>query len=102
LLLAPTAPHLAEELWTRTGHPYSIHQSPWPKWDEELTLERQITLVVQIDGKVRDKVVVPVSITEAEAEQLALSRDRVKSLLKDKEVTKTIFVPEKLVNLVTK
>jgi len=102
LLLAPTAPHLAEELWIRTGHPYSIHQSSWPEWDEELTLEEQITLVVQIDGKVRDKVVVPASITEAEAQQLVLSRDRVKSFLKDKEVTKTIFAPKKLVNLVTK
>jgi leucyl-tRNA synthetase len=102
LLLAPTAPHLAEELWTRTGHPYSIHQSSWPKWDEELTLEEQITLVVQIDGKVRDKVVVPASITEAEACELALSRDKVRFFLKDKEVTKTIFAPKRLVNLVTK
>ena len=52
LLLAPTAPHLTEELWERTGHTYSIHNQPWPKWDEELAKEEEVTLVIQVNGKV--------------------------------------------------
>jgi leucyl-tRNA synthetase len=102
LLLAPTAPHLCEELWTRTGHPYSIHRQPFPKWDEELAAEEQNTLVIQINGKVRDKVAVPVSITEKEAQELALSQPRVKAFLEGKQLTSVIYVPHKLVNLVVK
>jgi leucyl-tRNA synthetase len=100
LLLAPTAPHLAEELWTRTGHPYSVHNQSFPAWDEILAAEEQITLVIQVDGKLRDKVIVPVSIIESEARELALSRERVKSHLKDREVNKVIYIPQKLVNIV--
>ncbi|MFC2049592.1 leucine--tRNA ligase [Chloroflexota bacterium] len=102
LLLAPTAPHLTEELWERTGHAYSIHNHPWPKWDEELAKEKEVTLVIQVNGKVRDKVTVPVSITEAEAKELALSRERVKAYLKDKEAAKIIYVPQRLVNIVVR
>ena len=100
LLLAPTAPHMCEELWSRTGHPYSIHQQPFPVWDEQLAAEEEITLVVQINGKVRDKVCVPASINEAEAREMALSQPRVKAHLEGKEVTRLIYVPGKLVNLV--
>ena len=100
LLMAPTAPHLTEELWERTGHTYSIHNQPWPKWDEELAKEEEVTLVIQVNGKVRDKVTVPVSITEAEAKELALSRERVKAYLKDNEAAKIIYVPQRLVNIV--
>jgi leucyl-tRNA synthetase len=102
LLLAPTAPHLCEELWTRTGHPYSIHKQPFPKWDDELAAEEQTTLVIQVNGKVRDKVTVPVSITEKEAQELALSQPRVKAFLEGKQLTSVIYVPHKLVNLVVK
>jgi len=101
LLLAPTAPHLAEELWTRTGHPYSIHNQKFPTWDEELTREEEFTLIIQINGKVRDKVSVPTSITEDEVVKLALSRERVKLYLNEKKVLRTIYVPYKLVNIVT-
>jgi leucyl-tRNA synthetase len=100
LLLAPTAPHLAEELWTRTGHPYSVHQQSFPIWREDLAAEEQITLVIQVNGKLRDKIVVPASITGAEARELALSQPRVKAHLEGKEITKVIYVPQRLVNLV--
>jgi leucyl-tRNA synthetase len=100
LLLAPTAPHLTEELWERTGHPYSIHNQPWPEWDEELAKEEEVTLVIQVNGKLRDKVTVPVSITEAEAKDLALSRERIKLYIKDNKVAKIIYVPQRLVNIV--
>jgi leucyl-tRNA synthetase len=100
LLLAPTAPHLTEELWERTGHHYSIHNQPWPKWDEKLAKEEEVTLVIQVNGKLRDRVTVPVSITEAEARELALSRERIKAYVKDNKVAKIIYVPQRLVNIV--
>jgi leucyl-tRNA synthetase len=90
LLLAPTAPHLTEELWAKIGRPYSIHNQTWPKWDEELAKEEEITLVIQVNGKLRDKVTVPVSITEAEAKELALSRERIKAYVQDKNIARII------------
>jgi len=102
LLLAPTAPHLAEELWQQTGHDYSIHNQSWPRWDEELAREEEITLVVQVNGKLRDRVVVPVSITEDEAKQKALDSQRVKTYLGGRQVAKVIYVPGRLVNLVVR
>jgi len=100
LLLAPTAPHLAEELWNRTGHPYSIHNQSWPEYDEELAKEEEITLVIQINGKLRDKVLVPASIGEVEAKELALSQERVKAYIDDKKLTRVIYVPKRVVNIV--
>jgi leucyl-tRNA synthetase len=100
LLLAPTAPHLAEELWNRTGHPYSIHNQPWPEYDEELVKEEEITLVIQVNGKLRDKVLVPASISEVEAKELALGRERVKAYIDGKKLTRVIYVPKRVVNIV--
>jgi len=102
LLLAPTAPHLAEELWAKTGHPYSIHNQSWPKFDEELAREEEITLVIQVNGKLRDKLTVPVSITETEARELALGRERVKAHTDGKKITNIICVPGRLVNIVAR
>jgi len=102
LLLAPTAPHLAEELWQRTEHEYSIHNQSWPEWDEALARDEEITLVVQVNGKLRDRIMVPASITEAEARQIALERQRVKAYLEGKEITDIIYVPGRLVNLVVR
>jgi leucyl-tRNA synthetase len=100
LLLAPIAPHLAEELWVRTGHPYSIHNQQWPGYDEELAKEEQITLVIQVNGKVRDRVVVPASISEAEAKELALGREKIKAYLDGKKLSRIVYVPRRLVNIV--
>jgi len=100
LLIAPTAPHLAEELWQRTGHEYSIHNQNWPQWNEELARDEQITLVIQVNGKLRDRIVVPASIAEAEAREIALGREKVKTYLEGKEIVKVIHVPGRLVNLV--
>ena len=102
LLLAPTAPHLAEELWQRTGHDYSIHNQSWPEWDVELARDEEITLVVQVNGKLRDRITVPAVITEAEAKQLAVESKRLKPHLEGKEVLKIKYVPQKLVNLVVR
>ncbi len=100
LLLAPTAPHLAEELWARTGHSYTIHNQPWPEYDQELAKEEEITLVIQINGKLRDKLLVPASISEAEAKELALNRERVKAYIDGKKLTRVIYVPRRVVNIV--
>jgi leucyl-tRNA synthetase len=100
LLLAPAAPHLAEELWNITGHPYSIHSQPWPKYNEELAKEEEITLVIQVNGKLRDKALVPASISEVEAKELALGRERVKAYIGDKKLGGVIYVPKRVVNIV--
>ncbi len=102
LMLAPFAPHLAEELWERTGHPYSIHNQRFPSWDETLAAEEVITLVVQVDGKVRDKIEVPVTISEDEAKRLAMESPRVKTHLNGKQVARLVYVPGRLVNVVTR
>jgi leucyl-tRNA synthetase len=102
LLLAPTAPHLTEELWEMTGHAYSIHNQAWPKWDAGLAKEDEITLVVQVNGKLRDRITVPASISEAAAKEAAQSSDKVKTFLTGKTVAQVIYVPGKLVNLVVR
>jgi leucyl-tRNA synthetase len=102
LLLAPTAPHLAEELWQRTGHSYSIHNQSWPQWDEELAKDEEITLVIQVNGKLRDRIVVPASISEAQARHLALESQRVKAHLEGKEIIRMIYVQGRLLNLVVR
>jgi leucyl-tRNA synthetase len=102
LLLAPTAPHLTEELWMRTGHPYSIHNKSFPVWEEDLVVDEKVTLVIQVNGKLRDKVLVPADIGEMEARELALSQPKVKAHLEGREVAKVIYVPQGLVNLVVR
>ena len=101
-LLAPTAPHLTEELWGEKGYSYSIHNQPFPDWDEELAKEEEITLVIQVNGKVRDRVMVPAEVTEEEAKELALGSERVKSQLDGKRLNRVIYVPGRLVNIVAK
>jgi len=102
LMLAPCCPHIAEELWARTGRPYSVHQQSWPEYDEELAAEEVITLVVQVNGKLRDRIAVPVSISEDEAKDKALASPKVKSHTEGKKIVKTIYVPGRLVNIVVK
>jgi len=100
-LLAPTAPHLTEELWERTGRRYSIHNQPWPQWDETLAKDEEITLVVQVNGKLRDRITVPVSITEAELPQLLQEKaTKATAYLEGKKILKQIYVPGRLINFV--
>ena len=100
LLLAPIAPHVAEELWERAGHPYSIHQQAFPKWDDDLAAEEEITLVVQVNGRVRDRTSVAAGIDEEEAKTLALNSQRVQAHLDGKTVRNVVYVPGRLVNIV--
>ncbi|MDP6103021.1 MAG: class I tRNA ligase family protein, partial [Dehalococcoidia bacterium] len=77
LMMAPLAPHMAEELWERTGNAYSVHQRSWPEWDQALAADEVFTLVVQVNGRLRDRIDLPVSATEDEAREAALSSQRV-------------------------
>ncbi|MBI4236267.1 MAG: class I tRNA ligase family protein, partial [Chloroflexi bacterium] len=102
LLLAPIAPHLTEELWTTTGHSYSIHSQPWPAWDEALARQEKVTLVIQVDGKLRDRLTVPAEISEEEARRAALESERVRPLLAGRLPARVVYVPGRLVNVVTR
>ncbi|KPK24415.1 MAG: leucine--tRNA ligase, partial [Dehalococcoidia bacterium SG8_51_3] len=99
-LLAPAAPHLAEELWNITGHPYSVHNQSWPEYVEELAKEEEVTLVIQVNGRVRDKVLVAASIGEAEAKELALGRERVRAYVGGRMPTRIVYAPKRVVNIV--
>src|SRR5205823_3513531 len=79
LLLAPLAPHVAEEMWERLGQPYSVHRQPWPAWDEELAAEETVEVVVQINGKLRDRLSVPAGLDQVEVERQALALPRVQA-----------------------
>ena len=100
--MAPSCPHIAEELWQKTGGQYSLHNQLWPEWNEELAKEDEITLVVQVNGKLRDKISVPASISEEEAKETAASQPKAGAHLEGREVVKVIYVPGKLVNFVVK
>ena len=102
LLAAPMAPHITEELWERTGHEYSIHQQLLPEWDPELAADEVFTLVVQVNGRLRDRIQAPADISEEAAKELALGSDVVEPHLEGKTVAKVIYVPGKLVNIVAK
>ena len=102
LMLAPCCPHVAEELWARTGRPYSVHQQSWPTWSEELAAEEVITLVVQVNGKLRDRLEAPVDISAEEAKELALASGGAQRHLEGLEVKKVVYVPGRLVNIVAK
>jgi leucyl-tRNA synthetase len=100
LLLSPFTPHIAEELWHQHGHPQSILREAWPSYDPTLTQEEEITVVVQVNGRVRSRLTVPASIAEDELRQAALQHERIQEWLSGKTVHKVIVVPQRLVNIV--
>ncbi len=100
-MMAPVTPHIAEELWEYFGKPYSIHQQRWPEVDLAAAVEELITLIVQVDGKLRDRITVQVDISEEEAKRRALESEAVKKFLEGKPPRKVIVVPHRLVNIVT-
>ncbi len=103
LMLAPSAPYIAEEMWSRTGHEYSIHGQSWPTWDDELARMETFTLVVQVNGKLRERFDdVPVDISEAEAKEMALASPRVQAHTSGRAIDRVLFVPRRLVNIVVR
>ncbi len=102
LMLAPMMPHVAEELWERMGQPYSIHTQRWPSYDEALAHADVVTLVLQVDGKVRDRIQVAADLTEAQARELALRNEKVRKFMDGRQVADVVVVPGRLVNVVTR
>jgi leucyl-tRNA synthetase len=102
LLIAPSAPHLAEELWERLGKPYSIHRQPFPRWDPELAKEETVEIAVQVNGKVRDTIVVPANAEEAVVREQALASERVARHLGGKQPERVFYVPNRLINFVVR
>ena len=100
LLLAPAAPHLAEELWSRLGGEDSVHDQPWPQWDEALVVEQQVEIVVQINGKIKERLVIAVNAAEEEVKEQALALAGIQAALEGKTPRKTIYVPGRLFNIV--
>ena len=98
--VAPFAPHIAEELWQQLGKSSSVNKDSWPEFDESLAAEDEVTIVVQVNGKVRANISAPAGISDDEIKELALADEKIKSYIEDKEIRKTIVVPGKLVNLV--
>jgi leucyl-tRNA synthetase len=101
ILIAPFAPHIAEELWERLGHPTSVHLERYLQPDPSVLAVEEIMLVVQVNGKVRARIPAAVGITEEEAVGLALADPNVRAHLDGKTPGKHIYVPDKLLNLVT-
>ena len=100
LMTAPVAPHIAEELWGHLGHEGSLAFEAFPVADESLLVQATVTCVVQVQGKVRDRLEVPADISDADLEALALGSDRIKALLEGKTVRKVIVRAPNLVNIV--
>ena len=100
LLLAPFIPHVTEELWQELGHTGSVHKQQWPVVDEKAMVAEDVTVIVQINGKVRDKIVMPVNVDQAEAEKIALAQPKIAEMIAGKAVKKVIVVPNKLINIV--
>ena len=101
-LMSPVAVHLTEEAWHDLGGKTSIHSEPWLKWDENLAKASSITLVVQVNGKVKDKLEVDEGFSEAELKQTAMESPKIKELIAGHDIVKVIVVPKKLVNIVIK
>ena len=99
-LIAPFAPHVAEELWQQLGHEGLVQQTLWPDWDDSLIIDETITVIVQVNGKLRAKLEVARDAAKEIIEQQALANDNVQAFTEGKEPKKIIYVPGKLLNVV--
>lgn len=99
-ILSPIAPHLAEELWSKLGHTETITYEAWPTFDESKLVENEIEIVVQVNGKLKTKLVIPADATREQMEELARADEIVEQAIADKQIRKVIAVPGKLVNIV--
>jgi leucyl-tRNA synthetase len=101
-MVGPYAPHLAEELWEKLGHQESVSKSQWPRYDASLAADNEATIVVQVNGKIRDKFTAPIGTAKAELEKTALALPGIQKWLQGVTIAKVISVPDKLVNIVVK
>jgi leucyl-tRNA synthetase len=100
LILAPFAPHIAEELWEKLGHTDSLAYEPWPEYDKELIKEKEIELAVQVNGKIKDRIIVAAEADEEQIKQQALASEKVIAAMAGKEPKKIIVIKSRLVNIV--
>jgi leucyl-tRNA synthetase len=101
LLLGPFCPHIAEEVWALLGHRESVFRQPWPGPDEAALVRDEVTLVVQVDGKVRSRLVVETDLPQDRIERLALEDDRVRPWVESRRIARVVVVAGRLVNIVT-
>jgi len=101
-MISPMTPHIAEELWEMLGFSGGLAHQQWPRYREDLTREEHIEIIVQINGRVRSKMLVEDSLSEDELRERALNDPRIKPLIEGKTIAKVIVVPKKLVNIVMK
>jgi leucyl-tRNA synthetase len=100
ILLSPFAPHITEELWEKLGHKESIFLEKWPQYDPELAKDEEIELVIQVNGKVRDKITVSADIEEEEAKRMATESEKARMFIAGKEIKKIIYIKGRLVSIV--
>ena len=101
-LLSPIAPHMMEEIWSKFGHDDSITYAKWPTFDESKLVTDTVDLIIQVNGRLRDKLSVPLDTDKEKVKELALSDEKVQKFLDGKDVVKVIVVPNKIVNIVVK
>ena len=101
IMMSPIVPHLTEELWESIGNSFSIHKQEWPRYDSDLATHEEITLVVQVNGKLRDRIQAPAELEEEGAKQMAFSSEKVEGYLQGKEIKKIIYIKGRLINIVT-
>ena len=102
VLLSPIVPHITQEMWESIGNNTALFDTPWPSFDESALVVSEVEIVVQINGKIRDKMTVSADLGREQMEEIAKTSDKVKSLIGDKQIVKVIAVPKKLINIVVK
>ena len=100
IILSPFAPHLSEELWQSLGHQESIFQEKWPEYDKKLVIDEEVTIAIQVNGKLRDTVLVGRGTSEKELQKKILELPKIKPYLEGKEIKKLIYIKDKLINVV--
>ncbi|MBR1566721.1 MAG: class I tRNA ligase family protein, partial [Oscillospiraceae bacterium] len=101
-LLCPVAPHICEEMWQNLGHAEAIHHASWPTWDEAALVKQEVEIAVQVNGKVRGRILIPADLSKADAEAQLPDHEAVKQIIGDKQIVKVVFVPGRLLNIVVK
>ncbi len=102
VLLSPIVPHITQEMWESIGNDTALFDTPWPSFDESALVVSEVEIVVQINGKIRDKMTVSADLGREQMEEIAKTSDKVKALIGDKQIVKVIAVPKKLINIVVK